>query len=520
VAEVSEVSPYVASLRLIAPEVVLTLVALAALVWDLLLRGRDSRKIGYLTLGGLAVTGWLLVQQWLTLGAAPGGALEQTAFGMVTIDRFGAFFKLFTVGALAVVTVFVLYDRHERKHGIGEYYFLLLGAAIGIFFMVSTNNLLLLMLGLELLSLASYSLAGFHKGSKRSAEAALKYIVFGGLSAGVMLYGISLLYGLTGTLDLSLMGRGSTDGSAMGLATQFALSPVPVAIAVVLVLAGFAYKVSVVPFHFWTPDVYEGAPTPVTTFLAVASKAAGFAALLRFMGALFLVDGVDLEVGAYAERIGLLLAILAAVTMTLGNLSALRQTNLKRLLAYSSIAHAGYALMGVAVMSQAGFSAAIFYLAAYYFMNLGAFGFLLYFEGVTSSEDIDSLKGLGWRYPLVSCAMVVMLVSLTGLPPTVGFYGKLLLFYEGVEAGYGWLVVCAALNSVVSLFYYFRVAKALFLSSAEEQEKPTVLQPVLAGLIAVLAVFTIVTGLFNRPLQRWSDQAPASLGIRDTAAPH
>lgn len=507
----SEASPYLVALGHLAPEVLLTLVALAVLVWDLLLRGRDSYKVGYLTLGGLAVVGWLLVQQWRDLGASAGGALARPVFGMVTIDRFGTFFKLFTVGALAVVTLFVLFDRRERKHGIGEYYFLLLGAAIGIFFMVSTNNLLLLMLGLELLSLASYSLAGFHKGSKRSAEAALKYIVFGGLSAGVMLYGISLLYGLTGTLDLGVMGRGSVDGSAVGLAEQFAASPVPVAIAIVLVLAGFAYKISVVPFHFWTPDVYEGAPTPVTTFLAVASKAAGFAALLRFMGALFLVEGVQGAVAAYADRIGLLLAILAAITMTLGNLSALRQTNLKRMLAYSSIAHAGYALMGVAAMSQAGFSASIFYLAAYYLMNLGAFGFLLYFEGVTGSEDMDSLKGLGWRYPLASCAMVVMLVSLTGLPPTVGFYGKLLLFYEGVEAGYAWLVLIAALNSVVSLFYYFRVAKALFLADVEE--KPALAQPMLASVIAALAVFTIVTGLFNQPLQDWSDAGPASLGI-------
>jgi NADH-quinone oxidoreductase subunit N len=307
------------------------------------------------------------------------------------------------------------------------------------------------------------------------------------------------------------MGRGSTVGTSVGLAAQFAERPVPVAIAVVLVLAGFAYKVSVVPFHFWTPDVYEGAPTPVTTFLAVASKAAGFAALLRFVGALFLVEGVEAAVAAYAERIGLLLAILSAVTMTLGNLSALRQSNLKRLLAYSSIAHAGYSLMGVACMTELGFSAAMFYLAAYYFMNLGAFGFLLYFEGVTGSEDVDSLKGLGWRYPLVSWAMVIMLVSLTGLPPTVGFYGKYLLFYEGVNAGYAWLVVIAALNSVFSLFYYFRVAKALFLASAEE--KPAVAQPVLAAVIAVLAVFTVVTGLYNAPLQAWADEGPASLGI-------
>ena len=501
-------SGYLHDLGLIAPEVLLTLLSLVVLVWDLVKRGRDSRHLGYLTLAGLVVVGALLLGQWQKL-ALRGGVLEERAFGMVTIDRFGAFFKLFTVGSLAVVTLFVLQDRRERKHGIGEYYFLLLGAAIGIFFMVSTNNLLLLMLGLELLSLASYSLAGFHKGDKRSAEAALKYIVFGGLSAGVMLYGISLLYGLTGTIDLNLMGRGGS--GAVSLAAQFQQSPVPVAIAVVLVLAGFAYKVSVVPFHFWTPDVYEGAPTPVTTFLAVASKAAGFAVLLRFIGALFLVEGVEAAVAAYSERIGLLLAILAAVTMTLGNLSALRQPSLKRMLAYSSIAHAGYVLMGIAAMSAAGFSASVFYLAAYYFMNLGAFGFLLYFEGITGSEDVDSLKGMGWRHPVVSWAMVVFLVSLTGLPPTVGFYGKYLLFIEAVDAGLAWLVVIAALNSVVSLFYYFRVAKALFLTSPEESRP--ISQPLLAGVLALLSVGTVVTGLYNRPLQEWSDQGPESLGI-------
>lgn len=507
---------YLDQLGNLAPECILTVTALAVLVFDIVTKGRDSKRVGWLTLVGLLATGWTLLMQWKELSGLEGGALDTEVFAMVTVDQFGTFFKLFTVGSLLVVTLFVLGDRTERKHDIGEYYFLLLGAAIGIFFMVSTNNLLLLMLGLELLSLASYSLAGFHKSERRSGEAAMKYVIFGGLSAGIMLYGISLLYGLTGTIDLTEMGITGDGGYPVGLATQFAVSPIPVAIAVLLVFAGFAYKVSVVPFHFWTPDVYEGAPTPVTTFLAVASKAAGFAVMLRFVGALFLVEGAQDLVIAYGDRIGLLLAILAAVTMTLGNLSALRQASLKRMLAYSSIAHAGYVLMGLACMTATGFDAAIFYLAAYYFMNLGAFGFLLYFQGVTGSESIESLKGMGWRTPIVSWSMVAFLVALTGLPPTIGFYGKYLLFVEGVSAGLAWLVMIAALNSVISLFYYFRVAKALFLSEPAE-EAPRA-QPLFGVLLLLLGIGTVVGGIYNAPLQEWSQAGERSLGLRTVEA--
>jgi NADH-quinone oxidoreductase subunit N len=485
---------YLDGLRGMSPEIALTVTALAALVLDLVTRGRDSRRVAWLSLGGLAVTAFLLLGQW--------GEPKSTVFGMVEIDAFGNFFKLFSVASLAVVMLFVLHDKRERRDGVGEYYFLLLGAAIGIFFMVSTTNLLLLMLGLELLSLASYSLAGFHKGDKRSAEAALKYVIFGGLASGIMLYGISLLYGLTGTLDIAVMARGGGEGLPQGLSVQLAASPIPVGVALVLVLAGFAYKISAAPFHFWTPDVYQGAPTPVTTFLAVASKAAGFGALLRFLGGLFLAQGVEAPVAAYGGRIGQLLALLAAVTMTLGNLAALRQESLKRMLAYSSIAHAGYVLIGLACMTGAGFSAAMYYLAAYYFMNLGAFGFVLYFEGVNGNDDVESLKGMGFRAPLISIAMVAFLVSLTGLPPTVGFYGKYLLFVEGVDSGLMWLVVIAALNSVVSLFYYIRVAKVLFLAAPSERSAHA--QPLLVGAVAVLGVGTVLFGIYTWPLQRWT----------------
>lgn len=472
-------------MKAIAPELVLTALSLIVLTVDLLMKGRNSKVVGIITLAGLAVIGMMLTMR---VGDAP-----QTVFGMVEVDSFGTFFKLFTVASVAVVTVFVMSDRSERKHGVGEYYFLLLGAAIGIFFMVSTNHLLLLMLGLELLSLASYSLAGFHKGDRKSAEAAMKYVVFGGLSAGVMLYGVSLLYGLTGTLELDVMATQVGDAMPYGLVPQLDYNVIPVAVAMVMVLAGFAYKMSVVPFHFWTPDVYEGAPTPVTTFLAVASKAAGVAALLRFIGAIFMTDGVRPVVEWYGDKIGLLLAILAAVTMTLGNLSALRQSSLKRMLAFSSIAHAGYILIGIATMESDGFAASMYYMAAYYFMNLGAFGVLLYFEGCVGSDRIEDLKGMGWKAPMVSIAMVAFLVSLTGLPPTIGFYGKYLLFKAGVDHGLAWLVFVAALNSVVSLFYYFSVAKALFLS--EPSQRPVISQPMFAALLGILGLATLWFGL-------------------------
>jgi NADH-quinone oxidoreductase subunit N len=485
---------YLDQLGSIAPEVTLTVFSLFVLVQDLLQKGKNANAVGGVTLLGLAIALFQLLSH--------AGDPSRTVFGMVVVDRFAGFFKLFTVAALAAVVLFVMCDRRERKQGVGEYYFLLLGAAIGIFFMVGTNNLLLLMLGLELLSLASYSLAGFHKGSRKSAEASMKYVIFGGMSTGIMLYGVSLLYGLTGTLDLAAMAGSASNGLASSLAGQLHTNPIPVAIAVVLVLSGFAYKVSVVPFHFWTPDVYEGAPTPVTTFLAVASKAAGFGALLRFLGALFMKSGAGVDVVHYGGKIGLLIAVLSAATMTLGNLAALRQQSLKRMLAYSSIAHAGYVMLGVATMNAAGFSAAMYYLAAYYLMNLGAFGFLLYFEGVTGSETVDSLKGMGWKAPVVSVAMVTFLISLTGLPPTVGFYGKYLLFVAGWNANLGWLVLVAGLNSVVSLFYYLRVAKALFLTDASEKKAAP--QPIFVGFLVFLGAANVALFFYASPLVDWA----------------
>ncbi|MEM7024670.1 MAG: NADH-quinone oxidoreductase subunit N [Pseudomonadota bacterium] len=494
-------------LRLLSPELTLVATSLLVLMMDLVWKERDSWRLGAISVVGLVLATIQLV-------VAHGNEAE-TAFGLVRVDDFAGFFKLFTCASLIVTTVFVMLDRREKKHRIGEYYFLLLGAGIGIFFMVGTNNLLLLVLGLELLSLSSYSLAGFHKGERRSAEAAMKYVVFGGLSAGILVYGISLLYGATGTLDLGIMSGAVAAGEyERSLATAIEQSPGMVAIAMVLILGGFSYKVSVAPFHFWAPDVYEGAPMPVTTFLAVASKAGGFGALIRFLGVLFVEGeggGISEAVRGYGLNVGQLIALLAAVTMTLGNLAALRQESVKRMLAYSSIAHAGYLLVGVAAMTQQGYEAALFYLAAYYFMNLGAFGFLLYFSGITGKETYASLRGMGRKAPLMAVPMVVFLVSLTGLPPTVGFPAKYALFQAALDAKdtagieLGWLALCLALNSVVSLYYYLRVVKELFL--AETDEPAPAPQNSLAGILVTLAVLTALFGLWFEPLTTWAKES-------------
>ncbi|MBI3818624.1 MAG: NADH-quinone oxidoreductase subunit N [Planctomycetes bacterium] len=472
----------------IRPELCLTAFACAALLVDLLFR--ESVLVGAFSLMGLLATGYFLLQQYGQT-PPPGHVL-----GCVAVDRFATLFKLFAVGSLIFVVLFTLLGKRTRREGFSEFYFILLCAGLGAFFLASTYHLLMMFLGLELLSISSYVLTGYYKGNRRSGEAALKYVIFGAVASGVMLYGFTLIYGLTGSLDLLEISEKQL------LRAQFEAGPsgyVPISIAVAMCFAGFAYKISIAPFHFWTPDVYEGAPTPVTTFLAVASKGSGFAAMLRFLSAGFLVDpnlpGNEAMMG-YGVKIGHLVALLAAVTMTLGNLAALQQTNLKRMLAYSSIAHAGYILMGVATMNDEGFKSVLFYLVAYYFMNLGAFGAVIYFANTTSGEEIDDLRGLGWRAPVVGVTFIIFLVALVGLPPTSGFVGKYNLFVAAIRNGYQWLAVVAGLNTAISLFYYFRIAKAMYLRDPDEGRFKTVTpSPMLAGLLVLLAFGTLWFGI-------------------------
>jgi len=362
--------------------------------------------------------------------------------------------------------------------------------------MAGASNLLMMYLAVELSSITSYILSGYTREAPDSSEASLKYVIYGGLSSGVMIYGISIIYGLTGAFDIYQINKVLASGG---------INDATLLIAGIMTLVGFGYKISAVPFHFWTPDVYEGSPITITAFLSVASKAAGFAVLIRFLKTVFfdpaassLAGGIWVSLQSFDWP--LLLAMLSVLTMTLGNLVALWQNNLKRLLAYSSIAHAGYLLTGIVVVSNAGLSAILIYFVAYFFMNLGAFYVVMLIANATGSEDIESYKGMAARAPFASFALALFLISLTGLPPTVGFIGKLYLFAALLDSGWVWLAVVAALNTVISLYYYVRIFRNMYLRPDENPGEPIKLGAVQMATLLVLVVPVLLLGLYFTPL--------------------
>jgi len=353
-------------------------------------------------------------------------------------------------------------------------------------------------LSLELVSIPSYLLAGYLTGKEQSTEASMKYVVYGATASGVMIYGFSLLFGLTGSTQIAEIGRMMAAGKAT----------IPVFLAAVMVTVGFGYKIAAVPFHMWSPDVYEGAPTPVTAFLSVGPKAAGFAVLIRFFYTVF--ASPDAAAGSWKLSSSidwtLLFSILSAVTMTVGNLVAVKQKSVKRLLAYSSIAHAGYMLMGFVLLTPVGLKAILFYLVVYLFMNLGAFYVVVLVGNGSRSEDISDFSGLGSRAPFIAVALAVFLFALTGLPPVSGFIGKVYLFAEVINRGVYWLAFVAALNSVVSLYYYARIVRAMFL---EEPKEAAVLAvaPVPKAMLGFLMVPTILLGIYWEPVARMTSES-------------
>jgi len=441
------------------------------------------------------------------------GTSQSLFSGMLAVDPFAIFFKIIVGACALIIILFSLYSAEVRIaiSRMTEYSSLLVAMTLGMYLMAGATNLLMIVLSIELTGLSSYVLAGYTKEAPDSSEAALKYIIYGALSTGLMLYGISILFGLTG---------GATDLYSINRAlSSTAVNPIALLVATLLIIAGLGYKISAVPFHFWTPDVYEGAPVTITAFLSVASKAAGFAILIRFFKVSFIdANAMGLPAGFWAIVQGFewnkIIAILSVLTMTLGNLVAVWQNNMKRLLAYSSIAHAGYMLMGVVVLSDKGLAAVMVYFVVYLLMNLGAFYVVMLVANKTGSEDIDSYRGLGYRTPLVSVAMVVFLISLAGIPPTAGFIGKLFLFASLLDAQWIWLAIVGAINSVISLYYYVRIVRNMFLRDPEGDASPIQFSAPQVAILLLLAIPTLVFGLYYSPIVELANASVMMFGVR------
>jgi NADH-quinone oxidoreductase subunit N len=408
---------------------------------------------------------------------------------MFALDAFSIFFKLLFIATIAMV-VLLSDDFLQRSRYSGwEYYSLLAFALCGMLFMASGIHLASIYVGLELMSLSSYILAGYFKNEQKSTEAAMKYFVLGAVSSAILLYGISLIYGVTGTLNLVEIAR-----TMSTLVTNDALM-----FGIMLLGAGLCFKIAAAPFHMWTPDVYEGAPTPITAFLSTASKAAAFAIFARIF-----------YVGMHHFRLDwqYVLGTIAALSMIVGNFAAITQDNVKRMLAYSSVGHAGYVLLGVIAVSEMGLYGVLVYSVVYVFATLGIWATVLMLErGEYAGETVDDFNGLHRRAPFWAFAMVVFLLSLGGIPPTAGFIGKYFLFYAAVGAGFGWLAVVAVLMSAVSMFFYFRLVMAMYLKEGREG---AIMAPDSRQLRLVAAIALIVTLFFGILPSRLIDQARRS----------
>ena len=482
----------VKSISLFLPETTLTVTFLLAMIFDVIFK--KSRNIaGYIAITGLVIAGIFLFLQT--------GVSFKGFANLLIIDPFGQFLKFIILISSLIIIIFSffskeLYNAHTK---LGEYYTLIIGMTFGMFLLVGSANLIMIYLAIETMSLSSYILAGYTKEVKRASEASLKYVIFGAVSSGIMIYGISILFGLTGSLNLFEINSYLIHNN---------VASIPLLVAGLMILSGFGYKISAVPFHFWTPDVYEGAPVTITAYLSVASKAAGFAVLLRFFKTCF----IDSTIGTHETWVLLgsinwhsVIAVLAILTMTLGNLVAVWQKNMKRLLAYSSIAHAGYLLMAVSVMNNNGVAAVLIYFFFYMLMNLGAFFIVQLIANKLNSENIDDYNGLGYRSPIIAVCLTVFLISLAGLPPTAGFIGKLYIFTSVINSGYIWLAVVGVLNSVVSLYYYVKIIRNMYLRDVDSKKDKLVYSPIAILIVLLLAVPTLIFGIYFTPIVEWAN---------------
>jgi NADH-quinone oxidoreductase subunit N len=462
-------------LTYLRPEIMALSAALLVILADLVQGGGSRRWLGWLSAALAAVVLIALCSMW--------GAVTTPVElwgGVIQIDRLGLIFKLVFLAGVAVVAVGSVDFAVERFRYVGEYYGLLFFAAAGMMLMASAGDLLTLYLGLELASLSLYVLAAFAKKDPRSGEAGLKYVVLGATASAIYLYGTSLIYGAVGGTRFALIAHhiSGRSGAEIGLM-----------VGGVFVLVAFAFKIAAAPFHMWAPDVYQGAPTPVTGFLSTASKAAGLAALVRVLLGPML---------AAASQWVMILVALSALSMVFGNLVALSQRNIKRMLAYSGIAQAGYALMGIAALSPLGLAATSFFIVQYLFANVGAFLVVTLVGSSEQNDEIASYAGLSARNPVCALALLLFLLSLGGIPPLAGFWGKVFLFWAAIREGMYGLVVIGVLTTVLSLYYYLMVARAMYILPAGERQSIRLQVP--AVLAVALCAATVIALAYPRPL--------------------
>jgi len=431
---------------------------------------------------------------------------------MFFFDWFGTAFKVVLLLGTLTALIVAIHAKELYGKNHGEFYLLIIAVCAGGMFLCSASNLLMIYLSLESLSIISYAMAGYLRKDRKSAEAGMKYVIYGAMASGIMIYGMSYLYGLTGTLNLyghhgviSELSSWSTDKDLKDV------SPIGLVAVLAMIFAGFLYKVAAAPFHYWSPDVYEGSPTTAAGFFSVVPKAAGFAALIRVAVAIF-PSGSTMVWKLDRSAFETMIMTISVLTMCIGNLAALGQTNVKRMLAYSSIAHAGYLLIGVVAGTSRGITAMLVYLLIYSFMQMGAFAVVVMMRRKDAiGDELKDLSGLAFRQPFAAFAMLIFMLSLGGIPPTAGFMGKFWLFSAAIDQHYYWLAVIGVLNSAISLYYYVRVVVFMYLKKETTGSEP-IASPALMFTLALAVAATIILGVYPRMLFEVAEASARTLG--------
>ncbi|MGH7495733.1 MAG: NADH-quinone oxidoreductase subunit N [bacterium] len=457
-----------------APTLVLAALAFLMLIFGMFFPRMYRETLAAIVLIGFAVAMFITIQNW---------SENATIFnGMISADKFTAGFTCLFIISAGLTLLLSLNSLEGSSLLSSEFFALIIFATIGMILMAASTHLLALFLGVETLSVSLYILAGFRRDDKFSLEASFKYFLLGAFASGFLLYGIALVYGGAGSASLSALSEALSAGGA-----NPASSPTLLTTGLVLMVVGFGFKIALVPFHAWAPDVYQGAPTPISAFMATGSKAAGFAALMRVVLNSGIMNNVDWQQVFW---------MIAVATMTVGNIVALRQENIKRLLAYSSIAHAGYILIGILANNELGSSAVLFYLLSYTFMNVGAFGVVaLMAHGDREYVELKNFRGLAYRRPLAAVAMSIFMFSLAGIPITAGFISKFYVFLAAMQSGFLWLVILGVINSMISLYYYLGVVVTMFMHKPEGEEAGFEPLPAVALALGIAAFGTIQLGL-------------------------